>query len=144
MAKLKVKEIGRNWWTRKSRRDIYINEKHSGILAGEEIELDVEAGPCKVTVQNRFPAFSTTTYINIEEKADNYVNFRDTKWFLNFLMAINVGLIFLRSLLPMPRIIRQVSNAYAYLWFLFSLLCSKGYYKTFAYSRVAIDCPTYS
>lgn len=144
MAKLKVKEIGRNWWTGKSRRDIYINEKHSGILTGEEIELDVEAGPCKVTVQNSFPAFSTTTYINIEEKADNYVNFRDTKWFLNFLMAINAVLIFLRGLIPMPRIIRQVSNAYAFLWVMFSLFNRNGYFKTFAYSRVAIDAPTYS
>lgn len=78
MAKLKVKEIGRNWWTRQSRRDIYINEKHSGILAGEEIELDVKSGPCKVTVQNRFPTFSTTTYINIEEKADTYASHHPT------------------------------------------------------------------
>lgn len=37
MAKLKVKEIGRNWWTGKSRRDIYINEKHSGILTGGKL-----------------------------------------------------------------------------------------------------------
>ena len=25
MANLKIKESGRNWWNRKSRRDIYIN-----------------------------------------------------------------------------------------------------------------------
>lgn len=42
MAKLKVKEIGRNWWNRKSRRDIYVNGRHSGVLTGEEVEIEVE------------------------------------------------------------------------------------------------------
>ena len=46
MAKLKIQEFGRNWWTRHARRDIYINGKHSGTLAGDEIELDVETGHC--------------------------------------------------------------------------------------------------
>lgn len=144
MAKLKIKEFGRNWWTNRARRDIYINGKHSGTLEGDEMELDVEAGHCKVTVQNIFPHYSSTAYISIEENAENYVTFRDTKWIINFLMALNVCLIFLRGLIPMPHIIRQISNGYAYLWLLFSLFNRNGYFKTFAYSRVAIDSPTYS
>lgn len=144
MAKLKIQEFGRNWWTRHARRDIYINGKHSGTLAGDEIELDVEAGHCKIMVQNMFPLFSSTAYIHIEDKADNYVTFRDTKWFLNFMMAVNIVLIFLRSLLPMPAIVRKISNIYTYIWIMFSLFNRRGYFKTFAYSRVAIDSPTYS
>ena len=144
MAKLKIEEIGHNWWTRKSRREVYINGKHSGVLIGKELDLDVETGPCKVTVQNMFPRFSSTAYIHIEDNADNYVTFRDTKWFLNFLMALNVGLIFLRGLIPITGVIRQVSNIYAYIWILFSLFNRDGYFKTFAYSKVAIDAPTYS
>ena len=89
MAKLKIEEIGHNWWTSKSRREVYINGKHSGVLMGKELDLDVETGPCKVTVQNMFPRFSSTAYIHIEDKAENYVTFRDTKWFLNFMMAVN-------------------------------------------------------
>jgi hypothetical protein len=144
MAKLKIEEIGHNWWTRKSRREVYINGKHSGALIGKELDLDVETGPCKVTVQNIFPRFSSTAYIHIEDKADNYVTFRDTKWFLNFMMAVNVVLIFLRSLLPMPVIVRKISNIYTCIWIAFSLLNCNGYFKTFAYSRVAIDSPKYS
>lgn len=144
MAKLKIEEIGHNWWTRKSRREVYINGKHSGVLIGKELDLDVETGPCKVTVQNMFPRFSSTAYIHIEDKAENYVTFRDTKWFLNFLMALNLGLIFLRGLIPITGVIRQVSNIYAYIWILFSLFNRDGYFKTFAYSKVAIDAPTYS
>ena len=144
MAKLKIQEFGRNWWTRHARRDIYINGKHSGTLAGDEIELDVEAGHCKIMVQNMFPRFSSTTYIHIEDKAENYVTFRDTKWFMNFMMAVNVVLIFLRSLLPMPAIVRKISNIYTCIWIMFSLLNRSGYFKTFAYSRVSIDSPTYS
>ena len=56
---------------------------------GKELDLNVETGPCKVTVQNMFPRFSSTAYIHIEDKAENYVTFRDTKWFLNFMMAVN-------------------------------------------------------
>ena len=144
MAKLKIEEVGHNWWTRKSRREVYINGKHSGVLIGKELDLDVETGPCKVTVQNMFPRFSSTAYIHVEDNADNYVTFRDTKWFLNFLMALNVGLIFLRGLIPITGVIRQVSNIYAYIWLLFSLFNRDGYFKTFAYSKVAIDAPTYS
>jgi len=144
MAKLKVKETGRNWWNRRSRRDIYVNGKHSGVLTGEEVEIEVEPGPCKVTVQNVFPAFRSTAYINIEEKASNHVDFRDTKWFLNFMMAVNVGLIFLRGLIPMPQIVRKVSNIYTYVWIMFSLFNRNGYFKTFAYSRVAICDPEHS
>lgn len=144
MAKLKIQEFGRNWWKRHARRDIYINGKHSGTLAGDEIELDVEAGHCKIMVQNMFPRFSSTAYIHIEDKAENYVTFRDTKWFLNFMMAVNVVLIFLRSLLPMPVIVRKISNIYTYIWIMFCLFNRSGYFKTFAYSRVAIDSPTYS
>ena len=129
MAKLKITEIGRNWWNRRSRRDIYVNGKHSGVLTGEEVEIEVEPGPCKVTVQNVFPSFRSTAYINIEEKASNHVDFRDTKWFLNFLMALNVGLIFLRGLIPITGVIRQVSNIYAYIWLLFSLFNRDGYFK---------------
>ena len=144
MAKLKIQEFGRNWWTRHTRRDIYINGKHSGTMVGEELEIDVDSGHCKVVVRNVFPYFSSTAYINIEEEAENYVTFRDTKWFLNFLMALNVGLIFLRGLIPITGVIRQVSNIYAYIWLLFSLFNRDGYFKTFAYSKVAIDAPTYS
>ena len=144
MAKLKIQEFGRNWWTRHTRRDIYINGKHSGTMVGEELEIDVDSGHCKVVVRNVFPYFSSTAYINIEEDAENYVTFRDTKWFLNFLMALNVGLIFLRGLMPITGVIRQVSNIYAYIWLLFSLFNRDGYFKTFAYSKVAIDAPTYS
>ena len=78
------------------------------------------------------------------QSADNYVTFRDTKWFLNFMMAVNVVLIFLRSLLPMPVIVRKISNIYTCIWIAFSLLNCNGYFKTFAYSRVAIDSPQYS
>jgi hypothetical protein len=144
MAKLKIEEIGHNWWTRKSRREVYINGKHSGVLIGKELDLDVETGPCKVTVQNMFPRFSSTAYIHIEDNADNYVTFRDTKWFLNFMMAVNVVLIFLRSLLPMPVIVRKISNIYTCIWIAFSLLNCNGYFKTFAYSRGAIDSSQYS
>ena len=144
MAKLKITEIGRNWWNRRSRRDIYVNGKHSGVLTGEEVEIEVEPGPCKVTIQNVFPSFRSTAYINIEEKASNHVDFRDTKWFLNFLMAVNVGLVFLRGLIPMPQIVRKVSNVYTYVWILFSLFNHNGYFKTFAYSRVAICDAEYS
>ena len=144
MAKLKIKEFGRNWWTRHTRRDIYINGKHSGTMVGEELEIDVDSGHCKVVVRNVFPYFSSTAYINIEEEAENYVTFRDTKWFLNFMMAVNVVLIFLRSLLPMPVIVRKISNIYTCIWITFSLLNYNGYFKTFAYSRVAIDSPKYS
>lgn len=144
MAKLKIQEFGRNWWTRHTRRDIYINGKHSGTMVGEELEIDVDSGHCKVVVRNVFPYFSSTAYINIEEEAENYVTFRDTKWFLNFLMALNVGLIFLRGLIPITGVIRQVSNIYAYIWLLFSLFNRDSYFKTFAYSKVAIDAPTYS
>ena len=138
MAKLKVKEIGRNWWNRRSRRNIYVNGRHSGVFTGEEVEIEVEPGPCKVTVQNVFPSFRSTAYINIEEKASNHVDFRDTKWFLNFLMAVNVGLVFLRGLIPMPQIVRKISNIYTYVWIMFSLFNHNDYFKTFAYSRVAI------
>lgn len=138
MAKLKITEIGRNWWNRRSRRDIYVNGKHSGVLTGKDVEIEVEPGPCKVTVQNVFSSFRSTAYINIEEKASNHVDFRDTKWFLNFLMAVNVGLVFLRGLIPMPQIVRKVSNIYTYVWIMFSLFNHKSYFKTFAYSRVAI------
>ena len=144
MAKLKVKETGRNWWNRRSRRDIYVNGKHSAVLTGEEVEIEVEPGPCKVTVQNVFPAFRSTAYINIEEKASNHVDFRDTKWFLNFMMAVNVGLVFLRGLIPMPQIVRKVSNIYTYVWIMFNLFNRNGYFKTFAYSRVAICDPEHS
>ena len=71
MAKLKVTEIGRNWWNRRSRRDIYVNGKHSGVLTGDDVEIEVEPGPCEVTVQNVFPSFRSTAYINIEEKAEH-------------------------------------------------------------------------
>ena len=138
MAKLKITEIGRNWWNRRSRRDIYVNGKHSGVLTGEEVEIEVEPGPCMVTVQNVFPSFRSTAYINIEDKASNHVDFRDTKCFLNFLMAVNVGLMLLRSLFPMPMIVRKISNIYTYVWIVFSLLNHNGYFKTFAYSRVAL------
>lgn len=144
MAKLTIKEFGRNWWTRHTRRYIYINGKHSGTLAGDEMQIDVQSGHCKVTVQNMFPHFTSTAYINVEEKAENYMTFRDTKWFLNFLMALNVGLIFLRGLIPISGVIRRVSNIYAYMWLLFSLFNRNCYFKTFAYSKVAIDAPTYS
>lgn len=138
MAKLKVTEIGRNWWNRRSRRDIYVNGKHSGVLTGDDVEIEVEPGPCKVTVQNVFPSFRSTAYINIEEKADNHVDFRDTKWFLNFLMAVNVAFIFLRGLMPVSPVVRKISNIYTYVWLMFSLFNHNGYFKTFAYSRVAI------
>ena len=138
MAKLKITEIGRNWWNRRSRRDIYVNGKHSGVLTGEEVEIEVEPGPCKVTVQNVFPSFRSKAYINIEEKASNHVYFRETKWFLNFLMTVNVALMFLRGLIPVPNIIRHISNTYTYLWIVLSLLFHNNYFKTFAYSRVAI------
>ena len=144
MAKLKVTEIGRNWWNRRSRRDIYVNGKHSGVLTGDDVEIEVEPGPCEVTVQNVFPSFRSTAYINIEEKASNHVDFRDTKWFLNFLMAVNVGLVFLRGLIPMPQIIRKVSNIYTYVWIMFCLFNHNGYFKIFAYSRVAICDAEYS
>ena len=113
-------------------------------MVGEELEIDVDSGHCKVVVRNVFPYFSSTAYINIEEEAENYVTFRDTKWFLNFLMALNLGLIFLRGLIPITGVIRQGSNIYAYIWLLFSLFNRDGYFKTFAYSKVAIDAPTYS
>ena len=144
MAKLKVTEIGRNWWNRRSRRDIYVNGKHSGVLTGDDVEIEVEPGPCKVTIQNVFPSFRSTAYINIEEKASNHVDFRDTKWFLNFLMAVNVGLVFLRGLIPMPQIVRKVSNIYTYVWIMFCLFNHNGYFKIFAYSRVAICDAEYS
>ena len=136
MAKLKIEEIGHNWWTRKSRREVYINGKHSGVLMGKELDLDVEAGPCRVTVQNMFPHFSSTAYIHIEDKADNYVTFRDTKWFLNFMMAVNIVLIFLRSLLPMPAIVRKISNIYTYIWIVFSLFNRRGYFDNPEIRRV--------
>ena len=138
MAKLKITEICHNRWNRSTRRDVYINGKHSGIITTGELDLDVESGPCEVTVQNIFPAFRSTAYINIEDQADNHVVFKDTKWFVNFLMAANLLLIFLRGLMPMPRIIRQINNAYTLGWFLFSFMNRNDYFKTFAYSRVAI------
>lgn len=144
MANLKIKESGRNWWTRKSRRDIYINGKHSGVLTGEELNLEVEAGPCKVMVQNIFPGFRSTAYINIQEEADNYLNFRDNKWIINFLMVLDVTLIFIRNLLPVSRIFRNITNIYAMFWTFYSLTNRNSYFKTFAYSRVAIDTPAYS
>ena len=144
MAKLKITEIGRNWWNRRSRRDIYVNGKHSGVLTGEEVEIEVEPGPCKVTVQNVFPSFRSTAYINIEEKADNHVDFRDTKWFLNFLMTVNVAFIFLRGLMPVSPVVRKISNIYTYVWMMFSLFNHNGYFKIFAYSRVAICDADYS
>ena len=144
MANLKIKESGRNWWNRKSRRDIYINGKHSGVLTGEEQNLEVEAGPCKVMVQNTFPAFRSTAYINLEEKADNHVEFRDSRWIMNFLMALDLILMFVRNLLPVPRIFRNITNLYAMFWTFYSLANYNNYFKTFAYSRVAIDTPAYS
>lgn len=144
MAKLRIRELDRNWWNRSARRDIYINGKHSGVLTSEELELDVKSGPCRVTVQSTFPSFRSTAYINIEEKADNHVDFRDTRWFLNFLMTVNVALMFLWGLIPVPNIIRHISNTYTYLWIVFSLLFHNNYFKTFAYSRVAICDADYS
>lgn len=138
MAKLKITEICHNRWNRSTRRDVYINGKHSGIITTGEMDLDVESGPCRVTVQNVFPAFSSTIYINIEDKADNHVVFKDTKWFANFMMTANLLLIFLRGLIPMPKIVRHISNFYAIGWGLFSALIHNDYFKTFAYSRVAI------
>ena len=138
MAKLKITEICRNRWNRSTRRDVYINGKHSGIITTGELDLDVESGPCEVTVQNIFPAFRSTAYINIEDQADNHVVFKDTKWFANFLMAANLLLIFLRGLVPMPKIVKQISNLYVFGWLLFSIFNHNDYFKTFAYSRVSI------
>lgn len=138
MAKLKIQEIGRNWWKRSSRRDIFINGKLSGVLSSDEIELEVEPGPCQITIQNSFPTYRTTTYLNVEDNAINHVEFRDTKWFLNFLMAANVVLTFLRGLIPMPEFIRRTSNSYSFLWIIFCTLCRNGYFKVFAYSRISI------
>lgn len=138
MAKLKITEICRNGWNRSTRRDVYINGKHSGIITTGELDLEVKSGPCEVTVQNIFPAFRSTVYINIEDQADNHVVFKETKWFANFLMAANLLLIILRGLVPMPKIVRNISNAYAFGWFLFSIFNHNDYFKTFAYSRVSI------
>lgn len=144
MANLKIKEVGQNWWTRKARRDIYINGKRSGAFTGDELDLQVEAGPCKVMIQNVFPGFRSTTYINIQEDADNYVNFRDNKWIINFLMAVDLVLLFLRNLMPVSRTLRNITNLYVMFWTFFSLANYNGYFKTLAYSKVAIDAPTYS
>ncbi|MBO5310550.1 MAG: hypothetical protein J6A91_00685, partial [Bacteroidales bacterium] len=59
-------------------------------------------------------------------------------------MAVNVGLVFLRGLIPMPQIVRKVSNIYTYVWIMFSLFNHNGYFKTFAYSRVVICDAEYS
>lgn len=75
MARLKITEICRNRWKRSIRRDIYINGKHSGIITTGELDLEVESGPCEVTVQNIFPAFRSTTYINVDDQADNHIVF---------------------------------------------------------------------
>lgn len=139
MAILKIKEIGRNWWNRSARRDIYINGKHSGILATNEIELEVAPGPCKVTVQNTFPTFRSSAYINIEDGAENNVEFRDSRWFLNFIMVIDVAFLFIRNLLPVPKIFRSIGYGYGLLWFLYSLIKKDGHYKIFAYSRVPLN-----
>ena len=139
MARLKIKEIGRNWWNRSARRDIYINGKHSGILATKEIELDVEPGPCTVTVQNSFPTFRSSAYINIEEDGENNVEFRDCRWLLNLIMAIDVVFLFIRNLIPAPKIFKTIGYGYGLLWFLYSLLMKDGHYKIFAYSKVPLD-----
>ena len=63
---------------------------------------------------------------------------------MNFLMALDLILMFVRNLLPVPRIFRNITNIYAMFWTFYSLTNRNSYFKTFAYSRVAIDTPAYS
>lgn len=142
MARLKIKETGRNWWNRNARRYIFINGKHTGTLDSSEMEIEVEPGPCKVTIRNAFPGFQGSSYLNVEDGAENNVVFRDRKWFWNFLMAANVVLMFIRGFIrlsnPVSEIFRTVTHGYAFLWIIGSIFSRDDYYRMFAWSKVPL------
>ena len=143
MAKLKISENGRNWWKSLSRKHVFINGKHSGVIEGEQLEIDVEPGACKVLIRNSFPGFSGHAYIHVEENAENHVVFRDRNWLWNVAMVVNLLSMFLRRLIHLPAPFQSkalmISQGFSFVWLMKFLFGKDRWYQTFAYSVVTDD-----
>lgn len=143
MAKLKISENGRNWWKSLSRKHVFINGKHSGVIDGEQLEIDVEPRACKVLIRNSFPGFSGHAYIHVEENAENHVVFRDRNWLWNVAMVVNLLFMFLRRFIHIPAPFQSkalmISQGFSFVWLMKFLFGKDRWYQTFAYSVVTDD-----